>query len=244
MKWMKIDDNGWKWSDTFFFIVIKLYHVIRICLVITFYFFVIRSYLVIKHYLVLKSYLVIKAKEVKLVKEVSHSLWHFACADVVWNNGITVWYCFLRRISFLVWALCQNRVVLFSARNLLFGLGLVSNPSKVGNSYKFCLSAPTTVNTSHAEAERPKTKTSNLESISYTYQPILKKVVRSFFLLQKRIPTLCLLWTGIRLDLKVLSLLLICVCQSNSISLAQKPLPNPATVTKLTPGFIQETKRL
>ena len=105
-------------------------------------------------------------------------------------------------------------------------------------------SAPTTVNTSHAETEQPKTKKSNLESISYTYQPILKKVVRSFFLLQKRIPTLCLLWTGIRLDLKVLSLLLICVCQSNSISLAQKPLPNPATVTKLTPGFIQETKRL
>ena len=158
----EMDENWWQWMKMewyVFFIVIKLYHVIRICLVITFYFFVIRSYLVIKHYLVLKSYLVIKAKEVKLVKEVSHSLWHFACADVVWNNGITVWYCFLRRISFLVWALCQNRVVLFSARNLLFGLGLVSNPSKVGNSYKFCLSAPTTVNTSHAEAERPKTKT-------------------------------------------------------------------------------------
>ena len=51
--------------------------------------------------------------------------------------------------------------------NLLFGLfGLfLSKPSKVGKSYKLCLSGPTTVNTSHAENQ---TATKDKDNDIYT----------------------------------------------------------------------------
>ena len=58
----------------------------------------------------------------------------------------------------------QYNEVWFSVRNLLFGLGLVSNPSKVGNSYKFCLSAPTTVNTLYAEKQPKMSNFGNVSS--------------------------------------------------------------------------------